>query len=140
MVRGASSKSGSDPSPGGASAVQQSAQAICHHNGRSAISQPHDSATSEYCSNTDENTTRVEFLTRKDTANINEAPLVLPDAAKTASEQAEKAIVQMAPFEARKTFLLGPPKPACCLERAKTAEGINKLQRAEDPDIGDPAT
>ena len=109
------------------------------HSDRSAVPQPHDSATSEYYANTDHNTTRV-FLTRKDTANIHEAPHVLPNIAKAASGQAEKAVAQMAPFEARKAFLLGPPKPACCPERAKTAEGINKLRHADDPEIGTPST
>ena len=143
MVSGASSEPGSDPSPGEVSvdsAVQRPAQAIWPHNSTSADAQPHDSGTSECCANTCQNTTRAEFLTRKDTANINEAPHALPNTAKTALEQAEKAIAQMLPFEARKTFLLGPPKPACCPERVKTAEGINKMRHADDPDIGIPST
>lgn len=142
VLREPSSKPANDPSPekgSVVSAVQQQAQAICYHNGRSADSLPHDSATSDDCTNIGQNPTMAEFLTRKDTANINDAPRALLDTAKTASEQAEKAIAQMAPFEARKTFLLGPPKPACNAERAKTAEGINKLRHADDPDIGTPS-
>lgn len=132
-VRGASSvTAGSDPRPEGVSV-----DSAVHHSGRNAVPQLHDSATSEYYANTDHDTTRV-FLTRKDTANIYEALPVLPNIAKTAAEQAETAVAQMAPFEARKAFLLGPPKPACCPERAKTVEGINKLWHADDPEIGTP--
>ena len=116
-------------------AVQQLAQAICRHNGRSAVRQLHDSAASEYCAYADQISNRVKFLTRRDTANINEALPVLPTA-EPAPEQAEKAFAQMPPLQARKAFLLGAPKPACCPERSRTAEGINRLRQADDPDIG----
>ena len=46
------------------------------------------------------------------------------------------AFARLPPFEARKAFLLGAPKPACCPERAKTAEGINKLRNTTDGEIG----
>ena len=139
VVRRASSHTGTSIIPAEVladPAVQQLAQAICHHNGRSTVHQLHDSAASEYCAYADQITNRVELLTRRDTANVNDASHIFPAAAKPAPEQAEEAFAQMAPFEARKTFLLGPPKPACCPERAKTVEGINKLRQADDPDIG----
>lgn len=118
-------------------AVKQLTHAICRHNGRSAVRQLHDSAASEYCAYADQLTNRVKFLTRLDTANINEAVLIYDKAAeKPAEEQAERAFAQLPPFEARKAFLLGAPRAACCPERSKTAEGIQKLRNTTDGEIG----
>lgn len=139
MLRKVSAAAGNNSIPGDVladPAVQRLAQAICRHNGRSAVQQLHASAASEYCAYADQITNRVKFLTRRDTANINEASQIFPTAAKAAPEQAEKAFAQMPPFEARKAFLLGAPKPACCPERSRTAEGINRLRQANDPAIG----
>lgn len=115
--------------------VQQLAQAICSHNGRSPLCQLHDSAASEYMQYADQIADRVKFLTRKDTANIHEVSQLVPPDLIPAEEQAEKAFAQLPPFEARKTFLLGPPKPACCPERSQTTEGIHKLRQAQDAEI-----
>ena len=116
--------------------MQQLAQVICSHNGRSPLCQLHDSAASEYLQYADQIADRVKFLTRKDTANIHEVSQLVPPDLLPAEEQAEKAFAQLPPFEARKTFLLGPPKPACCPERSQTAEGIHKLRQAQDAEIG----
>ena len=117
--------------------VQKLTHAICCHNGRSAVRQLHDSAASEYCAYADQITDRVKFLTRLDTANVNEASDICAKATETpAEEQAERAFARLPPYEARKAFLLGAPKPACCPERAKTAEGINKLRNTSDGEIG----
>ena len=117
--------------------VKKLTHAICSHNGRSAVRQLHDSAASEYCAYADQITNRVKFLTRLDTANINEASAICAEATETpAEEQAERAFARLPPYEARKIFLLGAPKPACCPERAKTAEGINKLRNTTDGEIG----
>lgn len=142
VARSASSKSGAQPIIEERSIVseQQPVQAISQHSGRTADSQLHDSAASGNSSDVDQPNNRAEFLTRRDTANIHEASHISPDTAKPASGETERATAQMAPFEARKNFLLGPPKPACCPERSRTAEGINKLRWADDPDIGEPST
>ena len=116
--------------------VQKLTQAICSHNGRSPLCQLHDSAASEYCHYADQIADRVRLLTRKDTANIHETSQLLDSPVKPAEEQAEKAFAQLPPFEARKTFLLGPPKPACCPERSQTVEGIKKLRQTQDGEIG----
>ena len=138
VVRAASSKPDAHPVSGeGSVDSEQPAQAIGQQGGRVAGPQLHDSAASGSSSDADQVNNVAEFLTRKDTANINEASQISPDAGLAASGEAERATAQMAPFEARKTFLLGPPKPACCPERSRTAEGINKLRWADDPDIGD---
>jgi len=116
--------------------VKKLTQAICRHNGRSAVRQLHDSAASEYCAYADQITNRVKFLTRLDTANINETSHIFDSDSKPAEEQAEKAFAQLPPFEARKAFLLGAPKPACCPERSHTAEGIGELRKTTDGEIG----
>ena len=116
--------------------VQKLTEAICSHNGRSPLCQLHDSAASEYCHYVDQIADRVRRLTRKDTANIHETSELLPPPVKPAEEQAEKAFAQLPPFEARKTFLLGPPKPACCPERSQTVAGIKKLRQTQDAEIG----
>ena len=84
----------------------------------------------------DQTADRVKFLTRKDTANIHEVSQLVPPDLIPPEEEAEKAFAQLLPFEARKTFLLGPPKPACCPERSQTTEGIHKLRQAQDAEIG----
>lgn len=142
VLRAASSKPGVQQISGDGSVApeQQPAPAIRQHSGSTAGPQLHDSAASGNSSDVDPDNNRAEFLTRKDTANINEASHISHDDAKPASGEAERATAQMAPFEARKNFLLGPPKPACCPERSRTAEGINKLRWADDPEIGRPPT
>lgn len=138
VTKTTSSNTGVTPSAGmtvADPAVQQLAQALVH-DGTSTACHLHDSAASESCTYADHISCRAEFLTRRHTANINEAAHIFRAAAKPAADQAERAFVQMPPFEARKTFLLGAPKPACCPERSKTAEGINKLRQTVDPDIG----
>lgn len=142
VVRAASPQPGAHPVSGEASvdSEQQPAQAVGQQGGRTLRPQLHDSAASGSSSDVDQVNTVADFLTRKDTANINEASHISADAAKPTSGEADRASAQMAPFEARKTFLLGPPKPACCPERSRTAEGINKLRWADDPDIGEPPT
>ena len=105
----------------------------------SAVRQLQDSAASEYCHYSEQITNQVNFLTRLDTANINETSQLIEGkdvTAKPAPEQAEKAFAQLPPFEARKAFLLGAPRPACCPERAQTAEGIRKLRQTKDGEIG----
>lgn len=111
---------------------------VAIRNGTSTARQLHDSAASKHCPQGDQINGKVEFFTRKDTANIDEAAHIFPTTAE--SEQAESLLAQMQPFEARKNFLLGPPRPACCPERSKTAEGINKLRQTDDPDISRPIT
>lgn len=138
VTKTTSSNTGVTPSAGvtvADPALQQLAQALVH-DGTSTACQLHDSAASESCTYADHISCRAEFLTRRHTANINEAAHIFRAAAKPVADQAERAFVQMPPFEARKTFLLGAPKPACCPERSKTAEGINKLRQTVDPDIG----
>ena len=115
---------------------RQSALAVAQN----TVRQLHDSAASKCCDHAEQTSGKGNFLTRKDTANINDTAHIFPAASEPAPEQAESAFVQMPPFEARKTFLLGPPRPACCPERSKTADGINKLRQTDDPDIGRPIT
>ncbi|KAL3147321.1 hypothetical protein ABBQ32_002806 [Trebouxia sp. C0010 RCD-2024] len=132
---GSSDTSITPPVAGAADLGVQQPPQVAVRSGTSTACQLHDSAASKHCARGDQTGGKVKFLTRKDTANIDEASHIFPSTTESAPEQAETLFVQMPPFEARKNFLLGPPRPACCPERSKTAEGINKLRQTDDPDI-----